>query len=403
MRILICAAQAPLPPSNGLRLQVGALLRELRQSHDVRVLAFRMPDQGTHPDDEPDVRLVPWPAKQPVKDLGLLVRAVVRGRPLRWDGLAARLRAPLREELDRFRPDLVHVTSGEIASLGRELSDRPSVLAALDAGHLNYDARALAASGLRRRLLRGEARRLRRFEATEYARFGRVVLVSDADLLALLSLNPALRGTVIPNGVDAARYAPLASIPPDRDRIVFTGVMSYAPNILAAQHLVTRILPQVRAVRPAAHLAVVGRAPARAVRALGRVEGVHVTGEVPDVRPWLAGSRVYACPMTSGTGIKNKLLEALACGVPSVATPLATQGLDVSTGHELLVAETDEAFAAAVLRVLEDDDLAARLGAAGRAYVLDRHDWRAVCLAYERVYGEVLKEAATGGAAWRAR
>lgn len=402
MRILICAAQAPLPPSNGLRLQITALLHELRRSHEVRVLAFRMPDQRAELHDEPDLRLVPWPAKQPVRDLGALVRAIVRRRPFRWDDFAARLRAPLRDELNRFRPDVVHVTSGVIAALGRELAGRPSVLAALDAGHLNYDARVLAATGLRRRLLRGEARRLRRFEATEYMHFGRVVLVSDADLRALHSLNPALRGAVVPNGVDAAHYAPLASIQPDRDRIVFTGVMSYAPNVLAAQHLATQILPRVRARRPASHLALVGRSASPAVAALGRVEGVQVTGEVADLRPWLAGSRVYACPMTSGTGIKNKLLEAMACGLPSVATPLATQGLDVRDGRELLIAETDEAFGDALLRVLEDDELAARLGAAGRAYVIERHDWRAVGLAYERVYEEVLRDARTGGAASRA-
>ena len=165
--------------------------------------------------------------------------------------------------------------------------------------------------------------------------------------------------------------------------------MSYAPNVLAADFLARLVFPLVRAAQPAARLAIVGRAPAPRVQALAELEGVDVTGEVQDLRPWLVGSGAYACPMISGTGIKNKLLEAMACAAGCVATPLALQGLRVTPGQELLVGKTAEELADGLLRVLEDDECRASLGRAAREYVLSEHDWRSVARAYQDVYREL--------------
>jgi glycosyltransferase involved in cell wall biosynthesis len=388
MRILICAVEAPLPPINGFRLMLTALTKELRREHEVRVLAFEAPDQKADTADE-TMRLVPRPEADRLGDVLALARGVAFGRPLRADQLAASLTDPLHAELGEFQPDVVHATSGRLAGLGRLLTGRPSVLAALDAMHVNVEARALVATGLRRRLLRTEVGRVRRFEAGEYGRFGRVVVVSDADRAALLEVNPSLEITVIPNGVDVQFYTPDPGSSQDPKRIVFTGVMSYAPNVLAAEFLAREVFTRIRSERPDARLAIVGRTPAPRVSALAGLDGVQVTGEVPDVRPWLTGSRVYACPMISGTGIKNKLLEAMACGVPCVATPRALQGLHVSGGRHVLVGTSAEELARELTRVLDDDKTARSLGQAAREYVLSEHDWRAAARRYTRVYEEV--------------
>jgi glycosyltransferase involved in cell wall biosynthesis len=388
MRILICAVEAPLPPINGFRLMLTALTKELRREHEVRVLAFEAPDQEADAADE-TIRLVPRPEADRLADVLALARGVVLRRPLRADQLAASLTDPLHAELGQFQPDVVHATSGRLGGLGRLLTGRPSVLAALDAMHVNVAARALLATGLRRQLLRTEVGRVRRFEAGEYGRFGRVVVVSDADRAALLEVNPSLEITVIPNGVDVQFYTPDPRSNQDPKRIVFTGVMSYAPNVLAAEFLAREVFPRIRSERPDARLAIVGRTPAARVSALAGLDGVQVTGEVPDVRPWLTGSRVYACPMISGTGIKNKLLEAMACGVPCVATPRALQGLHVSVGRHVLVGTSAEELARELTRVLDDDKTAGSLGLAAREYVLSEHDWRAAARRYTRVYEEV--------------
>lgn len=388
MRILVCALEAPLPPVNGLRLHLSALLKELRRDHQVFVLAIRMPDQTGHVDPGEGMRLLAHPARRPLRARSI-ARAIVRGQPPFVDEVAALLRGPLHEELERFRPEVVHVTSGRLAALGRDLRDRASVLAALDAWHLNVEAEAVAAAGVRRRLLHELARRVRRFEAAEFGRFGSVVVVSDRDREELLALDGSMKVAVIPNGVDLEAFAHDGTAR-DPNRIIFTGVMSYAPNVTAADFLARRVLPLVREVHPGARVALVGRDPRPEVLALQKLPGVEVPGEVPDLRPWLSGSRTYACPMLTGTGIKNKLLEAMANGLPCVATPLALQGLSVTPGEQVLVGRDEHELAGHLGRLLSDDKAAEQVGRAGLDYVRAHHSWAAAADAYVRVYSEVL-------------
>jgi len=398
MRVLLCALEAPLPPlNNGQRLVVGALLRHLRERHDVRVLAYRASDQVVERGETP-MRLLshpvptsPFPRR--LSRAAAFASGILHDRPQRVDALSERLRRPLQEELERFQPDLVHVCWGMLAPLGRDLAGRATVLGLLNAWHLDIEAQADAATGLYRRLYRrlyhGVAQRVRRFEATEYRSFGRVVVVTQEDCDAIAALDPKVPLAVIPNGVDIGFYGEAVPTARDPDRIVFHGVMDYPPNINAAEFLAGQVMPRVRAARPQAKLAIVGRAPTARIRALARQPGVEVTGEVPDIRPWLQGSRVGICPMLVGTGIKNKLLEAMASGLPCVATTLSVRGLQVADGRELFVADDAEALAAHLVRLLEDDALATSIGAAGRAYVRGHHGWDRVVQSYEAVYQEV--------------
>jgi glycosyltransferase involved in cell wall biosynthesis len=389
MRILICSLDGPEPRTNGIRLAVGALLDELRKSHEIRYIGYRMADQHELSDDS-EMRLIDPPAR-PLRGATLL-GATLRRRPWEADRFAAGLEDALTQELETFKPDVVHVNRWILAGLGRLISDVGSVLTAFDAWHLNVDASVAVANPVRRPLIRAEARRIRRFEAEEFARFGRVVVVSEQDRAELERLNPSLPVSVIPNGVDAHFFSgdPRAPVP---NRIVFTGNMSYPPNIVAACFLARELLPRVREERPDAHVVIVGREPHPDVIGLAALDGVEVTGTVDDIRPWLGSARVFACPMLSGTGIKNKLLEAMATERACVVTPLALQGIDVTAGRDVLIGESAAELARQILRVLDDDDLARRLGRSAREYVRAKHSWHAVADAYEDVYRAVQQRA----------
>jgi glycosyltransferase involved in cell wall biosynthesis len=221
-----------------------------------------------------------------------------------------------------------------------------------------------------------------------YRPYERVVLVSAEDADATRRADPSLRTAVIPNGVDAEHFRPDPSVERDERTLLFTGVLDTPANEQAARALAQRVLPRVRAAVPDARLVLAGRSPSAAVTALAG-PGIEIVADAPDLRPLLQGAAVFACAMESGTGIKNKLLEAMACGTPSVATPLAAQGLDARDGEQLLIAPAGDPFAAAVVRVLQDAALRARLGAAGREHVLVHHSWAAVAEAYERLYDEI--------------
>jgi glycosyltransferase involved in cell wall biosynthesis len=391
MRILICSLEAPLPPTNGLRLQVAALREQLSRRHDVRVLAFRMPDQSANGAEQPGMRLLePPPEARALRKLQANLRSLLTRRPRGFDEIARSLRGPLTEELERFRPDVVHTTMAQVDAVWDGPAGPATVLAALDAWHVNYEAEALAATGARKWLLRSDISRVRRLEAREFRRFGRVVVVTDHDADALREVDPGLALTVIPNGVDATRFAPPPFHAREPNLIVFTGVMSYGPNVTAAEFLARRLMPRVRAVVPDARLALVGRAPPARVRALARMDGVEVVGEVPDMNVWLGRGRLYVCPILSGTGIRNKLLEAFANGLPCVATARAVAGLQVQDRRHFLAGADEEELAGHAVRLLRDAEASRALGAAAREYVLAEHSWEAVARAYEQVYDEVL-------------
>jgi glycosyltransferase involved in cell wall biosynthesis len=291
-----------------------------------------------------------------------------------------------------FAPDLVYVTGVWLAALGRELGDHPCVVAPLDAAHLNFEAQAVAARGLARPVLRAASRRVARFEASHYAAFDRVLVLSGRDRDALLAIRPTLEVEVIPHAVDESAFLPPAIQHRERGRIIFHGVLSVAPNITAAEFLAREVMPLVRAAMPRANLAIVGRTPSRRVRALGRLDGVRVIGEVRDIAAWLAGSHACAVPMLTGAGVKNKLLEAMASGLPCVVTRLALGGMCANPGRDLLVGEGADEFAAQLVRVLQNDKLAAALGAAARAYVMSQHSAAAVATELTRIFDKVVAE-----------
>ncbi len=394
MRILICASDAPLPPTNtGFRRQLMGLVPELGKRHDVRLIGYRMPNQSTTGAAEAGMQIIDFRRPGLAENARDLTLAMIRRRPLRAERLVRGLIGPLREELARFEPDLVHVGPGKLAGLKRELEGLPRVLMVMDTWHLNVDARADAATGIRRPLLRADARRIRRFETSEYRGFDRVVVSNEGDLAELRERDPTLPFAIVPIGFDASAYAPDPGALVDPNRIIFHGAMSYAPNVRAVEFLAGRVLPHVRAARPDAHLVIVGRDPAPRVLELEVIEGVHVTGGVDDMRSWLTGSRVWAGPFLDGTGIKTKLLEAMATDLPCVVTPLGHRGLDdITSGEQLLVGSTEEELAEHLVAVLEDDELARRLGRTGGEYVRPRYDWPAVGEAYDRLYEAVIAE-----------
>jgi glycosyltransferase involved in cell wall biosynthesis len=383
----MCAVEAPEPRTNGMRLAIGALLDELRTRHEIRYIGYRSADQ-----DEllsaPAMRLLD-PPRRPIRGVALL-RATIRNRPWEADRLAAGMRPALTEEANRFRPDVVHVMSWSLAGLGRANPELPSVLTSFDAEHLNVEAEATLERPWRRPLARAEAHRVRLFEAEEFQHFRRVVVVSQQDKAALQDLNLHLRIAVVPNGVDTEFFSGNreAIVP---NRIVFTGHMGHAPNVAAAMWLARELLPRVRAHQADAHLVLAGREPDPQVVALAGLDGVEITGEVQDIRTWLRTARVFACPMLTGTGIKNKLLEAMATELPCVVTPLALQGLEVNPGEQVLVANTADELSVHILTVLNDDSVAERLGRAARAYVRNHHTWSGAAQAYDDLYNEVQK------------
>jgi len=211
-----------------------------------------------------------------------------------------------------------------------------------------------------------------------FPKLAATVTVSPSDTENLKRYTGARRSFTVPNGVDFQRYAPDPSIRPDPGRVIFCGSLSFLPNVQAVEWFVSQCWGEIRRRHPNSELVIIGKnPPAGLATRLESSPGVRVTGFVDDVRPHILASAVSIAPMVSGTGIKNKILEAWALATPVVATRLAVKGLVCEHDKDILIAKSPAGFTSAVAMLLGDRERREKLGAAGRAHVVKNYCWEA--------------------------
>jgi glycosyltransferase involved in cell wall biosynthesis len=244
-----------------------------------------------------------------------------------------------------------------------------------------------------------ELGRTSRYEGWLVDQFDRTLVTSATDKQALEELVSSDNGArasqrehvhVLPNGVDLDYFTP-SSEARRPATLVLTGKMSYHANITAAQHLVEEIMPLVWAKRADVDVWIVGKDPTRAVLDLQKEAGpgagkVQIIGTVPDMRSYLHQATLAVAPVLYGAGVQNKVLEAMACGTPVIASQQAVSALQTKEGEEVMVGRTPQEFAGAILSLLESPAQQSRLSRAGRAYVEQHHAWSASVSRLEAIY-----------------
>ena len=277
----------------------------------------------------------------------------------------------------------------------------PSVVSRL--GSIDFIARALVEGflvGLHRSPYHGfsvefaeyrQYRRIRRWEKSLSRRFSAIITNSAIDNDFLKTLDPAGNMVAIGNGVDSEFFTP-AGAAVEATWLVFTGVVDYPPNEDAVLYFCDAILPLIRARCPNVQFWVVGKYPTESVKAREQRPGVVVTGGVPDVRPYIDAAAVFVCPLRYGTGVKNKILAALSMQKAVVATRISLEGLDLQEDEHILAADEPEAFADQVIRLIEDRELAARLGRTGRDRVSSSYSLESSAATLESLLGKAVEE-----------
>ena len=215
--------------------------------------------------------------------------------------------------------------------------------------------------------VREEERRVLRAAALSFA-------ISPVDADALQAICKGSHPMVVPNGVDQDYFEYQPARTASRT-LIFTGVMGYEPNSDASIYCAREIFPLVRARVPDARLLIVGAQPPAEVLRLSEIEGVTVTGAVPDVRPYMRESAVFVCPLRIGAGVKNKILAAMSMGLPVVANSLSLSGIAAQADENVLLAETPEDFAERVCVLFTNPELERRISENGRKLVERQYSW----------------------------
>jgi polysaccharide biosynthesis protein PslH len=239
---------------------------------------------------------------------------------------------------------------------------------------------------VRKAYLRNQWRKAQSYERDECRRYDRIVAVSVDDRLTMEQEYELTNVEDIPTGVDTEYFRPSGKVNPEPNHLVFTGSMDWLPNEDAIRYFTAQILPLIRQSIPDIKLTVVGRNPFPGLIELGKRDpAITVTGRVDDVRPYIERAAAYVIPLRIGGGTRLKVYEAMAMERPLISTSVGAEGLPLSAGEELLLADTPDDFATAVVRVLKDQSLARKLGARAAATVRERFGWDKVAARFAEI------------------
>jgi sugar transferase (PEP-CTERM/EpsH1 system associated) len=318
------------------------------------------------------------------------------GKPLMPDFyFAPALQAWVDETAARVRIDAVYIYTVAMFPYAHAFAAVPRILDAVDIDSEKWSEYALKSRTPMRLVWAREGRTLLAYERRAAAACARTLFVSEPEAARFAALAPeaAPRVAAVENGVDLERFSPDAPYMSPFDEaaqtLVFTGTMDYWPNADAVIHFARDILPALATRLPGVQFWIVGANPGPEVRALAALPGVHVTGRVEDVRPYVAHASAIVCPLRLARGIQNKVLEGMAMGRPVVASPAAFEGVRAQSGRDLLVADSVQAWVDLLCDVLEGRR--PDLGPSARETMVRNYAWPSVLSALDTILDAALK------------
>lgn len=394
MRILFLTSRIPYPPHRGDKLKIWNLMNQLASRHEIFLLTFIQskeeerfiaPLKGVCREVE-IIRLPLW------RSMLNCTAALFGKEPFQ----IAYYRSPamerqLTQTLERLQPDVLHTHLIRMAQYTATRETLPRVLDMTDAVSLYLSRfRDAQSNPLKKWALGWELKRMQEYEPI-IGQFDRALVCSDTDMEFLRRRGPDFKLDLLGNGVDLDAFSINGTTQADPYRIMFSGNMSYYPNIDGAKFLVRAVFPLVKKSIPQARLYIVGQNPPSQVTSLASAD-VTVTGFVPDIRTEYLKSAVAVSPIRFGAGTLNKVLEPSALGVPVVSTSIGWEGLGLEKDTEIFVADDARGLADAIVRLLKDASLRRSIGQRAAQKVRSTLGWETIAGDLEAIYQQVVKK-----------
>jgi glycosyltransferase involved in cell wall biosynthesis len=391
MKILWVKTDFLHPTNRGGQIRTLETLKRLHRHHEVHYIAFDDPalPEGPSRAREYCTKHFSVPHEVPEKTLtspaflGQLIAGLLSPLPvavIRWRSQAMRKEI---ERLDRHHGYDAIVCdflfpAPNIPELSRSILFQHNVEAQIWRRHAEH-----AGSFFKKAYFQLQARRMEAYEAHVCRKAKRVIAVSEADARMMESSYGIQHVPHVDTGVDTDYFRNPEGKADAKADLVFLGSMDWMPNIEGIQWFVREILPLIHATRPETKLAIVGRKPAPEILALAG-DKVHVTGTVPDVRPWLWGSKLSIVPLRIGGGTRLKIYESQAAGVPVVSTAVGAEGLEIHDGANIAIADTPADFARRCLELLDDAEARRAIANTAQRIVAEKYSWDSVTAQFER-------------------
>lgn len=374
MKIFVITSRIPWPLEKGDKLRIYHQLKHLKKNHEIflcclseeRISETELTNLEDICHDYAVVNL-----KRPLIWWRMFI-ALFSDRPFQVHYFYQRkARKAVYELVNKFEPDHIYCQLIRASEHVKHLHKVPKTLDYMDAFNKGIERRISRSPWYMKSLLRQEFRRLVAYENLIYEYFEKHLIISEQDRDFIF--HPKRKDiAVIPNGVDQEFFQPV-----DRQKkyeIVFTGNMNYPPNVDSAILLARDILPLVKRKVPEAKLLIAGAQPANAVKALASSD-VIVSGWMDDIRDAYSESKVFIAPMQIGSGLQNKLLEAMSMGLPCITSALANNALGAEPGKEILIGNNPQEYANHILELLNNQELASNLSDNGLKFIRRQYSW----------------------------
>ena len=405
MRIIFVSQIVPYPPHGGASQRIFNLLRELGRENEVTLLAYVHPEALQSADDLELSRQVigefcskmeffsMWSKKSALHKFLAIALGFLYRKPFSVLGYRSKiLERRLRQLVIEDRPDIVQLDTIAFAPLKKVVGNVPCVLthhnieSSLMARRAKYEATVLA-----RYYIDLQAKRLERYEREQAQQFALNIMVSALDAEQLRCISPLANTIVVENGVDVDYFQPVRG--QEQPALIYTGGMNMFANRDAVMWFLVEMWPLLKQRVPNLHFYAIGQAPPSELLEMAATDpSIEVPGFVDDVRPWVAKSAVYVVPLRVGGGTRLKLVDAMAQGKAIVSTSVGCEGLHVTDGKEILIADEPEAFIEKVLALLSDEPRRFALGDAARALVVKQYAWPSLGAKLLKGYRKVLDE-----------
>jgi sugar transferase (PEP-CTERM/EpsH1 system associated) len=374
MKILAMLSRVPFPLDKGDKLRAYHQLRELSRHHEIHLCC--VDDDRSSPESINHLREFCQSVHVfPLTRAGILFNiamAFFKGKPLQCGYFYSRnVFKKIQALITSLEPDHIYCQLVRVADYV-SYADIPKTIDYQDVFSMGVKRRIPNAATWLKPFLWMEYKRLQKTEKYVFNLFDNKTIITTADR-SLIPHPGRDQIHVIPNGVDFSKFHPV-----DRQKtfdLVFTGNMAYPPNIDAAVFLAREIMPEVWKTIPGCRLIIAGATPHAAVLAL-KNEHIHIAGWVPEMREAYASARIFIAPMRMGTGLQNKLLEAMAMKLPCITSPLAFEALGAKQDKEILLGESAADFAGAIKFLIGNPEKAIEIAEAGYIFVRRTYDWK---------------------------
>ena len=374
MKIFVLLSRVPYPLDKGDKLRAFNQIKELSKNHHIILCALS--DQPVDTEAErilleycSHVEIIPLPFAGIALNLA---RSLLNGKPLQVGYFYQEtIRKKIQELIAAHRPDHIFCQLVRVSEYVKH-SPIPKTIDFMDALSKGVERRVEKAPFFLKPMLKLESERLKKYENEIFTHFNNKTIISAQDR-DLLTQDANIEIAVIPNGVDESFFA--THIETEKDyELLFTGNMNYPPNIESAEYIAREILPQVHKIKPRTRLLISGINPSKKVLAL-QSEFITVSGWVKDIRDAYARAKVFIAPMRIGTGLQNKLLEAMAMQLPCITSQLANNALGATHKKNILIGNSTADYTRHIIDLLENEKLSQFIGRNGCGFVKDKFNW----------------------------